>query len=295
MCIITSLSNNYIMRINSELPNQLLPYNNDLNEYDFVLYHLYISNERYREYYLNQRREHPNRLMILDNSAYEFFVKGEVLNKELYVDVINELKPNIYILPDSLMDFEKTIHDTKDFLDRFRHDVGLSKPMAVVQGDSVGELLACMALYDEWEIESVAIPFHNSFYKNVEKWSTYFYQSVSDLFRRKYGKLTQDMMYAIGRVCFVLNFEQYFSSRHIKHIHFLGSHCPLEKSWYKDVLLGRMKTMDTGYPVKCALAGYKLLEEPEKPNIIIDEFIDKELDVEVVDLIKTNMGIFKKF
>jgi serine/threonine protein phosphatase PrpC len=35
------------------------------------------DNEIYREYYYKMRRVHPERLMILDNSAYEFFIKGE--------------------------------------------------------------------------------------------------------------------------------------------------------------------------------------------------------------------------
>ena len=58
----------------------MLDNNNELNEYDFVLFDLYKTNQKYREYFLNQRKEHPERLMIFDNSAYEFFVKGESLD-----------------------------------------------------------------------------------------------------------------------------------------------------------------------------------------------------------------------
>ena len=62
------IKNTFDMKINSELPMCLLSQNNGINEYDFVLFHLYISNKDYRNYYRNQRVLFPGRLMILDNS-----------------------------------------------------------------------------------------------------------------------------------------------------------------------------------------------------------------------------------
>lgn len=81
------------MKINCELPNCLLELNNDLNEYDFVLFHLYKSDPIYKKYYKEQRLKYPERLMIFDNSAYEFYIKGEVLNLQEYTIAIDELKP----------------------------------------------------------------------------------------------------------------------------------------------------------------------------------------------------------
>jgi hypothetical protein len=52
-----------------------------------------------------------------------------------------------------------------------------------------------------------------------------------------------------------------------------------------------INTMDTGYPVKCAIEGYKLFKEPHKPNIIIDDFLNKDLDCK--ELIADNVLIFK--
>jgi hypothetical protein len=51
--------------------------------------------------------------------------------------------------------------------------------------------------------------------------------------------------------------------------------------------------MDTGYPVKCALEGYELGKEPHKPNVIIDEFLDKELDKGTKQLIRENVLKFR--
>ena len=93
------------MQINSELPIELLCYNNEYNEYDFVLFHL-MEHSVYKNYFIYQRILHPDRLMILDNSAYEYFIKGEQLDIQKFIEVINVLKPDYYILPDKLMDKE---------------------------------------------------------------------------------------------------------------------------------------------------------------------------------------------
>ena len=51
--------------------------------------------------------------------------------------------------------------------------------------------------------------------------------------------------------------------------------------------------MDTGYPVKCAILGVELGKDFEKPNIIIDDFLDKDLDDQTKLLIESNVLTFK--
>ena len=272
------------MLTNSELPLCMLGQNLELNQYDFVLYHLYISNNDYKEYYLNVRKNHPERLMILDNSAYEFFIKGETLNISAYVEVINELQPDMYILPDTLMNMNKTLSDTKDFLNNY--EITCSKPLAVVQGNTSNELTACLLLYQDIGIKNVAIPFHNSFFKEM-KWN----ECIKYVIMNKYAtvNLTEDMKYALGRVQWVSNNRDLL--KEFKHIHLLGSHCPFEKAFYSYFNPHLINTMDTGYPVKCAIEGHELFKEPRKPNIIIDEFLDEDLDCK--DLIEKNVKIFR--
>ena len=77
--------------------------------------------------------------------------------------------------------------------------------------------------------------------------------------------------------------------RKFDHVHLLGSHCPAEKAFHgRDV-----DTIDTGYPVKCGIAGYKLFEEPAKPDIIIDDFMTTELTPAQQALIDSNINKFK--
>lgn len=278
------------MKINSELPNCMLDVNNQLNEYDFVLFHLYESNERYREYYLNQRKIHPNRLMIFDNSAYEYYVKGEILDLHLYYEAICELCPDYYILPDVLMDKDKTIQGVDDFLHLYELGIALntgkSKPLAVAQGITPNELLDCLNIYKGLGITNVCIPFHNRFFYEMGQ---IVHKDIQQHFVDIYGSvLTEDHMYAMGRVQFIYN--NIIKISDFDYVHLLGSHCPFEKSMYSSVI----DSMDTGYPVKCAIVGEKLGKEKCKPNVIIDEFLDKKLDKETIDLIKRNVTIFKE-
>lgn len=272
------------MKINSELPLCLFEDNNNLNEYDFVLFHLYKYNKKYKEYYLNQRKLHPNRLMILDNSAYEYFIKGEELNLKEYHKVILELKPDMYILPDVLMDIEKTITGVRNFMNSFGKNVGNSKPIAVLQGNKEDELLRCADIYRGWGINNIAIPFHNRFFKNI---GFVVGDDISKPFVDRYGNMTSDILYAMGRVSFVKDYGWWLKDN-FDYVHMLGSHCPQEKLFYKD-----FDTMDTSYPVKCAIVGWELGEETEKPDIIIDHFLEEELPEDTKDLIKRNICIFK--
>ena len=277
------------MLINSELPLCMLNENNALNEYDFVLFHLYDSNEDYREYFRNQRSVNPNRLMIFDNSAYEYFIKGEKLDLMKFYRTVYRLKPDFYITPDVLMDKQKTLELTSEFISSYGEGInimtnGQSKPLSVIQGNSVDDFLDIINCYKDMGIRNIAIPFHNSFYKELGLYSN---DDIQNEFIDAYKQpVTEDMLYAMGRIQFVKNYEEYLKD--FDHIHFLGSHCPLEKMFYKNY-----QTMDTGYPVKLAIAGDKLFEEESKPNIIIDEFLEKELDNKTKELIKDNIKKFK--
>ena len=277
------------MKTNSELPICLLGQNNDLNQYDFVLFHLYISNKDYRNYYRNQRTLFPGRLMILDNSAYEFFVKGEELDLEEYFHVICELKPDMYILPDVLMNKEKTLNGVEEFLNKYGVRVleksPMSRPLAVVQGNSYLEFSECLVRYSCWGITRIAIPFHNSFFKEIGMAVN---SNIQTGFLNWHNTtiVTDDMLYAMGRVKLVHDMKEALDK--FEHIHLLGSHDPFEKTFYNWV-----DTMDTGYPVKCAIAGFEFGKEPHKPDVIIDEFLNDELEGEIKSLIKKNVRIFR--
>lgn len=276
-----------MIKINSELPLCMLNANNELNEYDFVLFHLYKSNDKYREYFLNQRKEHPDRLMIFDNSAYEFFVNGEKLVMGEFYSAICELNPDYYILPDTLMNAGKTFADTKSFLNIYGtlirdSNIINSKPLAVLQGNSIDEFMMLANRYNKLKIEAIAIPFHNSFFRDIDVDI-----DIMNEFMSEFGPDNEDAEYAMGRVQFIKDYGDKLKNM-FKHVHLLGSHQPYEKKWYHD-----FDTMDTGYPVKCAIEGIVLGEDYKKPNTIIDDFLDKDLDDGIRERIRTNIQKFK--
>ena len=270
-----------MIKTNCELPLQLLSKNEELNDIDFVLFHLYISNEKYKNYFLQLRKDHPERIMILDNSGYEFWVKGVELNLDDYAKVISELTPNYYLLPDKLMDCNSTLERSIEFLNKYKFND--SKPLAVIQGNSEVDMTYCLMKYYSMGIDNIAIPFHNTFFKNMKVDI-----EILKKFLKKYGYINEDILYATGRVQFVKNISKELEDA--SYVHFLGSHCPYEKIFYK-----QYNSMDTGYPVKCAICGAVLGKETAKPDKIIDEFFELNLDNTTEALININVNMFKKY
>lgn len=279
------------MLINSELPLTMLDKNLELNEYDFVLFHLCKQYPEYKDYYKQLRQSHPDRLMILDNSAYEFFVKGETLDVAEYIDLIQELAPDMYILPDVLMDKQATLDGVFNFMlynkikvdEAFRFSKA-PQPLAVAQGNSAEDLFDCLLKYWYYGIKNVAIPFHNSFYKDYHGFVT---PNLYNTWRLGFGQLTEDHKYAIGRIEFVR--AAALLLKKFEYVHLLGSHCPWEKAFHPM----SVQSIDTGYPVKCGIEGHELFKEPAKPDIIIDDFMTEPLTEAQITLIENNIKKFK--
>ena len=116
------------MLSNSELPLCMIKDNDRINDYDFILYHLCLKYPFYKEFF----KRKSTRLSILDNSAYEFFIKKETFDEDAFISIVEELNPSYYIVPDVLMDKTSTVENydrwkTKSiFVD--------SKPMLIPQG-----------------------------------------------------------------------------------------------------------------------------------------------------------------
>ena len=281
------------MKTNCELPLCMMDKNLELNDFDFVLFHLYQSNKTYREYYQNMRKEHPERLMILDNSAYEFFVKGEKLDMLQFKNTIKDLNPDYYILPDVLQDKEKTLSGVQEFLkhyvdkDMIYNPLAVTpKPLAVAQGNTSSELVECFQKYlVELGIDYVGVPFHLEFYKHMHIDDDILLEFEASYEKTKFMD-SEDCLYAMGRVQWVREHEDLL--KRFDKAHMLGSHCPLEKVFYRDFY-----SMDTGYPVKLGYEKTLLGFEDRKPTSIIDDFIDAELSYTKKHCIETNINTFR--
>lgn len=297
-----------MIKTNSELPITLLnKYNEKLNDFDFVLFHLYISEPEYKQYFDDLRKRHPERRMIFDNSAYEFFVKGEKLDLDKYEKMIIELNPDYYILPDTLMDKEKTMMDIIKFqnihqknIDEYFNKIGGSapQPIAVVQGNTINEFNSCLTMILNMGYTNIAIPFHNSFFKEeiTECDGDISYEFAT----AGYNICTEDVRYAMGRCMWMKYWGLGILSPNGKPLynvlHFLGSHCPAEKRYLKTLFSKNNNvSMDTGYPVKCAIEGVVLGKEKHKPKTIIDDFMLNEFEMKEQRLIEDNVNTFREY
>lgn len=297
-----------MIKTNSELPITLLnKYNEKLNDFDLVLFHLYISELEYKMYFDSMRERHPERRMILDNSAYEFFVKGEELDLNKYKEAIISLNPDYYILPDTLMNREKTIQDVLKFEKNQRREIeeyfknideDAPQPIAVVQGNTIDEFNRCLVVLMNMGYTNIALPFHNSFFK--EEFDECDGDIAYEFATAGYNVCTEDVRYAMGRCMWMkrygLNILSPNGSPLYTMLHFLGSHCPAEKKYLKTLFSPSSNvSMDTGYPVKCAIKGEILGLEKSKPNIIIDEFMLDEFSMPEQRLIEDNVNTFRNY
>lgn len=301
--------------ISCELPNSLLEYNLSLNNFDFVLYHLYRSNKIYKEYYDKIRKYRHQRECILDNSAYEFSVTGQVFDLDDFMLSISELRPDLIIAPDTPGNLRKTQDSLEDFYElcRLRDPLGIKGEtlgqnykdhiMPVAQGQSSGQLIESLYEYSYRGYPYVAIPFHNPAFLEIYGPTDYDFSML-----RSYTKKTQegqlDDQYARGRVRFISENLEFLASN-FDRVHLLGSHNPIEKRGHREVLSKTQEildnnepfvlSMDTGYPVKCGVSGIALGQETEKPSLIIDDFIDSEFEQANKDLIIQNIYKFRSY
>lgn len=297
-----------MIKTNSELPITLLnKYNEKLNDFDLVLFHLYISEPEYKMYFDSMREKHPERRMILDNSAYEFFVKGQSLDLDKYKEAIINLNPDYYILPDTLMNREKTIMDVLEFEHNQRREIekyfggleeGAPQPIAVVQGNSIDEFNRCLSMLLNLGYKNIALPFHNSFFK--EEIDECDGEIAYEFATAGYNICTEDVRYAMGRCMWIkhwgMDLLTYDGRPLYNMIHFLGSHCPAEKKYLKTLFSENSQvSMDTGYPVKCAIEGEVLGKEKGKPDIIIDDFMLDEFSMSEQRLIEDNVNTFRNY
>lgn len=274
------------MKVSHEVPICLLEESLKFNDYDYILNHLLDKSKKYKDFYL----QHKERFTILDNSAYEYFITGEKFDKENYIRNIKELQPNVYLIPDVLMDSEKTMCLFEDWVSHPFYQDSAEQRMVVVQGKTFKEWLDCYLFYwkNQNHFSHIAISFHYSFLKEMGR-----IDHVKSV----------DYWYAVGRAT-LLSFLVENKMIMDKSYHLLGSHIGgIEFGWYKRKGYEFIKTIDTGYPIKL---GIEEREAPDfkkaflssfcpfpKSNIILDDFLEKELNSKQLNLINENIINFK--
>ena len=115
-----------MIKVSHECPKSLFEMSKKFNDYEYCLAHLYATDPEYRDFYKECSAE--GRECILDNSIFE----GKGLTNEEFADIIVDLKPSHYIIPDVLEDADATIENIVKFKKDFPDLPG--KVICVAQG-----------------------------------------------------------------------------------------------------------------------------------------------------------------
>lgn len=115
-------------------------------DYHLVLTQYYRKIDKYRNYYLDIRKQ-PGHFIILDNGAAE--LTESAIEKNV-IEVAFELRPNVLVAPDVVHDMSKTLLRTLDFIGSYAYmlhsrDISI---MAVPQGETKEEWLECFNVFN---------------------------------------------------------------------------------------------------------------------------------------------------
>ena len=267
-----------MIKIAHEAPLSFVDSVDAITDYSYFLVHLFEESPAY----LNWARHvvASGRESILDNSIFEL---EEAFDADKFIKWVVDLKPTWYIIPDALEDKQQTIDNFDNWIDKGYSDVD-SKPIAVVQGKSIQEIMDCYAYFDKYLFEDhmIAISFDYSFYEEL------FPDEPT-----KYHSWMKGRQYLISEMELqgVVNTKR-------KH-HLLGCGLPQEFAEYADIPW--IYSLDTSNPVVCGIKGIHYEGKPnnlygleDKPSQKLFELINQELTPDQKQTIISNIQKFKE-
>ena len=258
--------------ISHEIPKQLFPIHDIINDYPYVLGHLLNLDKEYAAFYKKKLETAP--FSILDNSAFE--LGKSIPFQELY-DLSQEYKPTHLVLPDVVNDYQKTKSNAIEYLKEFRDEESDLKYIGVCQGDSFEDIADCIDLYVIQGVDLIALPF--DLIKESE-WVTVRFRFLKWWIKKFYNESP--------------NFY-----RNVK-FHLLGCQNPIEFALFKDnpIMERLIFSLDTSSPIINGWVGNKFLEDGlvgEKPKAKLADNLDIKLNDEQLELISYNIRKFKSY
>ena len=215
-----------------ESPIKMLDKSFYYNDYDYLLYHL-LDIPEYMDFAIKSKMF--DRMSILDNSAYEL---GENYDIEKFVEMIKEVLPTYYILPDVIGSIEKTVKNTKDFITKYGIKIGKSLPMGVIQGSTIEEFIDMHNMYIDLGVRYIAIPHAPKIFM---KWG-----------KEKQPEYSNAKCQGLGRLILLDELEKKVIDGSCKY-HILGVTLPQEINGFKRKPY--INTIDTSNPILNGMLG----------------------------------------
>jgi len=145
--------------ISHEVPRSLLKQSRAFNDYDYAFAHLYTDPDFLAFY---KESVDLGRKVLLDNSAFEL---GAGIF-DTFGDIVADLKPTWYVVPDVRHDGPATIASYERFIEKFPGLPGTA--ICAIQGDSFEALADCYKFMIE-KTKKIAIPFDSKGYDQTLK------------------------------------------------------------------------------------------------------------------------------
>lgn len=95
-----------------------------------VLAHQWVRDREYANFYLKRKKEGD--FIFLDNGVYE-----NSYNEDMLLDAIQELRPDVAVLPDVLCRGVESTKASLDFLRKYVHDFPKTQFMFIPQGETI--------------------------------------------------------------------------------------------------------------------------------------------------------------
>jgi len=265
--------------ISHEMPKQLFPIHDFLNDYPYILAHLLMEgtehyDKEYADFYREKLKESP--YSILDNSLFEL---GDSIDYNILYKLGEEYKPTHLILPDKSHNKEVTMEQTMRYLLDYGK-VSTPKFIGVVHGKKFEEILQMYQFYCTIpQIDIIAFPLNTLSFTD---WSTSHPYSVNI-----------EARYKLHRVEIVDKLARLFNCNLPKKIHLLGCITPVEYFYYNNSIKNNIFSIDTSAPIIYGWNDidltYKDLLNIPKPKDKLAENLDIKLNSKQMNLIAKNV------
>lgn len=261
------------IKISHETPLCLLEESLTFNDYNFCLPYYYTRYPKYKEWFVKQKEQ--GIFTILDCGLFE----GELLSNRDLVNIINELKPDVFVIPDVWNKDLDSYVNAKYWKNTLKSSFNkTTELMAVIQCTdyNIGSLL--YQKYLDLGIKHIAFNHSSIAYKNM--------------FPHENLSISKTM----GRIYFINQLmENGIIDKSVYH-HLLGASNPLEFKSYNYPSYDFIKSVDSSNPVifGCKNMKYDIYNVWDKPHEKIEEWFDKELSLEQLTCITYNIHAFRK-